>query len=332
MIAHYEELGKIIDKQNMLKEWQLKRLKISDKRQAFLYEDGINLARDFQLMDKSTMAFQNSESLKVVADLGSDHDTQETLLSDIIDSITPYETSIPKNNEDTLVLEQKSQIKKNQDVLDLHQDASFIKAKVLQIDYGIVSDNVIDIGSNGNTAIRDDLHSKKGDESNADHSASYLQENNLVENEKIDYTETNEEIQPRDKDKATKECNLDILNSDLIRNRRKVMSEDDSWKSTASVYVEKEISESRETITTNSCISSDRSLERERNRQKVLDSEFNTITGVRRFDSKSETQSLQQKQVPRAASLQTIPHSQHQEYSVILLVDIIVYSVSEDIR
>lgn len=261
---------------------------MSDKRQTFLYEDSLNLARDFLLLDRNATIDQISGNHEIVTQSHSDHMEQPPLSSDTTDLPTHCYVPISKLSQDAVIQNQETDVSH---VQDLSSDASATKAKVLQVQFGNVPENMTDNSNNANNST------------NSDHNITFSIEENSNKTKVQD-------------NGMEKKYNFDVMHSDLVRNRQKVLTEDVFWKSNDNMDIPKKNDKHSEKITTKfdkgfkkitKEIGEDSNTipEWERNRQRVLDAEFDTITGVRKFDLRAKNISFlpeDMKESPRALS------------------------------
>ncbi|KAK3907983.1 Gamma-tubulin complex component 6 [Frankliniella fusca] len=289
-VMHYEELGKIIDKQNQHREWQMKRLRMSDRRQEFLLEDSLNLSRDYQLFDKSNQSAFILDCDVSVCELPPplipQVDTiQDTLTGNTKINVEEKIEALTKDNniemEENIHFEKRvdkstfvdnikveNKMKETQPVKAMFTKASEIKAKVLQIEYGLDSMKSM---SNSSKPSTDTAHSTRAlfvDDKN--------NEESLTSNESILDSESGKGstaqgfVNNDDADKL----------SDLIKNRRRVLTEDDSWK-----YMPVEKKESKDSGIV---------LERDKIRKKVLGEDPDTFSQGKLFDPNSKATSTSQ--------------------------------------
>lgn len=252
ILAHYEEQGRILDKQNLHREWQMKRLRMADKRQTFLYEDSLHLSRDCQLLNTSSVT-----GLDEVDNIIFSEQVSSTSLTTPDDDNESQESS-------PLVLECDHQAKKCSDNLEKHdaqhtfKEAFRIKAKVLQVEYGQCFERpLIDPGKPTITNIERETENK-----------SIILSESIAQSERTSQgKESSDEINIQSVTQKTGVNADNSSQSDLEKNREKVLTEDKFWKPIEN-YVKKETS-----------VDSGVVLDRERNRNRILGGEYNIITG-----------------------------------------------------
>lgn len=275
ILTHYEELGKIIDKQNNHREWQIKRLKMADKRQEFLLEDSMNLSRDYQLYEKANQSgfildfdlsvcelpaplIPQVDALQArTTALTKDTNIEEESMFEPLSIKTKVEE---ENNVDASTINTNNEVETNiktREPIELFKKASEIKAKVLQIEYGLdsrqsrLNSNELCCLTNAASVSHADKESAESLNVNRSYSQPKLKEANSV----FSYESDKGDTEPLDAaDKLT----------DLMKNRQRVLTEDDCWKFTS---IKKKESTDSGII-----------LERDQNRQKILGEDADFMT------------------------------------------------------
>ncbi|XP_034234091.1 gamma-tubulin complex component 6 isoform X2 [Thrips palmi] len=285
MLAHYEELGKIVDKQNQHREWQLKRLKMADVRQTFLFEDSLSLAKENLKAEKNARARieledNTSESQMILqtpclsksvspSPSSKENTTSESLCqtehSDFFHEVEGFGISSgellrPQYCENVESAE-------NCVITSVLGHASDEELpKVTNLEEPLISLSSQTSGTSGRDATSE---SKDKPISDLERNRQRVLTQNVCWNpDKIDTSETDAKCGMKDE-----------ALSDLAKTRQRVLFQD--WRSKENVSAVK-----------NPSVDSGVTMEWERNRQKVLGEEFNILTGIKSSEFSGETSQL----------------------------------------
>lgn len=299
ILAHYEELASFVDKQNCHREWQLKRLKMADIRQAFLYEDSLNLAKENITVEKNARSRTEVDDI-AASSSGSVMLQIKSQTPSLSESVSLSPQSSKENTCETLVETMHQCVAK-----DLFQEASANKAKVLQIEFGLSSEV-----SQGACKIQDE-NVKNAEKHLMNSSLSHIsdKEHSEKRNSQESVQFPTSHISKNDDREGAYDSKVEPI-SDLSRNRHRVLTHS-SWdpdtmdvcKANATSGSKDEfmsdLSKNRRKVLTEDRISEENisvpkksysrgAMEWEKNKQKVLGAEYNILTGVKESDSSED--------------------------------------------